>query len=197
MDLFCFRCVIVTSVSDAVTLERGSLCRCQVQTAWCAALCLSGCLFGGPIRNIKTGCYTCPFTKGSCPVAARVFNRNNLVLLGGPESEECFCFSFSFSLIALWKHSLLSECLNRRLYFTTLVVHCKYVCNPIIYTFIMLSLSQFLLNSYFKHIIELFSAYILIISQRYYTECLPSGNSPGLPWVESAGMERFLQSSLL
>lgn len=49
-------------------------------------------------------------------------------------------------------------------------------------------LSQFLLNSYFRHTIP--TDYILIISQGYYTE-FPSGNSPSLSWVEFAAAESF------
>lgn len=51
MDLFCFSCVIVTSASDAVTLERDSLCDFQIQTVCYAALYLSGNTFGGLISK--------------------------------------------------------------------------------------------------------------------------------------------------
>lgn len=40
------------------------------------------------------------------------------------------------------------------------------------YTFIISSLSQFLLNRYFKHVIELPPDYLLIISQRYCTKLI-------------------------
>lgn len=63
MDLFYFRCVIVTSANDAVTLERGNLYCFEIQSAWYAALYWPRNSFGGLISKIKTGSYSLPFNK--------------------------------------------------------------------------------------------------------------------------------------